>query len=101
MSKSHDRERAESGQIFRNQPNEAGKLVSKEDWYRANPTPQMRKERQAVVDAAVQDEMLKKEVASNVVVPKRYYCTVCRKHHVKPSKAWQEHTSFILEEGGL
>ena len=55
MSGRKDRERAESGMIFRD-----GKLWKKEDWYALHPTKQMLKERQDKVDLAVNVEMSRK-----------------------------------------
>lgn len=103
MSKAKDRARAESGRIFRD-----GKLVNKEDWYSANPT---RKQRQAKVDKAVAQTMADKfdpkdtsAVIAEASLPtkselgNRYYCTACRKYHMKTSKVGSEHVSFYLEE---
>jgi len=88
MSRAKDRARAESGLIFRD-----GHLVNKEDWYKAHPT---RAQLQAQVDEAVHAEMARKEKAKNI--PSRYYCTACRKHHIKTSKVGTEHMNFYLEE---
>lgn len=48
MSKRKDRERAESGLIFRN-----GKLRTKEEWAILNPSPEDQAARQEAVDQAV------------------------------------------------
>jgi len=93
MSKRADRERAESGIIFRN-----GKLVSKEEWYKTHPTRQMRVAQQAKVDVAVKDELVKILPKKEVVVPNRYYCTSCRRYHTKKSKIGSEHVNFYLPE---
>ena len=96
MSRAKDRARAESGVIFRD-----GKLVNKEDWYKAHPTREMLAVRQTVVKSAVKEEMAKKFQNPEVPkpeVPNRYYCTTCRKHHIKSSKIGSEHTSFYLAE---
>jgi len=60
MSRRKDRERAESGIIFRD-----GQYVNKEDWYKAHPTREMRAAQQAEVDKAVAEEMKKKEAKPN------------------------------------
>ena len=118
MSKSQDRARAQSGILFRD-----GGYVSAEDYHKVHPTREMLAERQAKVDKYVAEEVLAKRLSdqhgvlivkdgkvldakdtSAVIaeaLPNRYYCTACRKHHVKPSKAWQEHTNFSLVKGGL
>jgi len=54
MSKRKDRERAESGLIFRN-----GKLMSKEEWAILNPTSEEVATRQNGVDTAVADHLAK------------------------------------------
>lgn len=88
MSKAKDRTRAELGWIFRD-----GKLVRKEDYYAAHPTPEMLTEQRQTVKSAVKDEMAKK-----FSIPNRYYCTACRHYHVKSSKIGSEHTNFYLAE---
>jgi uridine phosphorylase len=57
MSRRKDRERASSGFLVR-----SGVVVSKEDWYAAHQTPEMKKDQQAKVDTWVEEEMAKKEV---------------------------------------
>jgi len=91
MSKAKDRARAESGIIFRD-----GSYVNKEEWYAAHPTSEMLTQRQAETDKAVAVEMARKQKAKNI--PSRYYCTACRKHHIKTSKVGKEHINFYLEE---
>jgi hypothetical protein len=111
MSGRKDRERAESGLIFRD-----GHLVRKEDWYKTHPTREMLAKQQVVVDAGVRTEMAKLFPKQEIVqpdkvidvplpsivvpieVPNRYYCTACRKHHIKSSKIGSEHTNFYLAE---
>ena len=103
MSKAKDRARAESGLIFRN-----GHLVSREDWYKANPTREMRLARQAKVDEGVEQvkaNLLRKPTPEETkaagtppFVPNRYYCTACRRHHTQDSKVGKEHINFYLEE---
>lgn len=88
MSKAKDRTRAELGWIFRD-----GHLVRKEDWLAAHPTSQMLAERQIAVKSAVENEM-----AEKFQVPNRYYCTACRRYHVKSSKIGSKHTNFYLAE---
>ena len=55
MSKKKDKERAESGLIFRD-----GKYWKKEDWYAIHPTNEMRRQQQDKVDSAVAIEMRRK-----------------------------------------
>ncbi len=122
MSNRKNRERAEAGWIFRD-----GRLVRKEEWYAAHPTREMLAERQKKVDEAVRQEMLKKSVEAQGVelpkgggilivkdgqildpkdtdaliaeaIPNPYYCTACRKRHMKTSKVGQEHLNFYLAE---
>jgi len=56
MSRRKDRERAESGIIFRD-----GKYQKKEDWYKLHPTKAMKARQQEEVDKAVAQMMAKKE----------------------------------------
>ena len=98
MSKGKDRARAQSGLIFRD-----GELVNAEEWYAAHPTREMLAQRQAGVDAAVAKRMADKLSAEALLPTKselgnRYYCTACRKYHIKTSKVGIEHTNFYLEE---
>lgn len=79
MSRSKDRERAESGLIYR-----SGSLVNKEQWYAANPTKQMLAERQAVVADAVKQEMAAK-------FEQPYHCQKCNRTHKPGSKIYKEH----------
>lgn len=83
MSHKADRERAESGEIFRN-----GRLWKKEDWYAIHPTQQMRAEQQAVVSDAVKDEMATKFTLTN------YICTKCNREHRVGSKIYEQHTQY-------
>lgn len=110
MSKRKDRERAESGLIFRNEPGKRGRLVNRDEWYKANPTPEMLAEKQKKVDEAVQQSFLRKAVeAKGIELPKGggilivkdgrildpkdtnavmaesepYYCTRCKVTHRK------------------
>jgi hypothetical protein len=55
LSKRKDRERAESGLIFRD-----GKPRRKEDWYAIHPTREMRRQQQEKVNSAIATEMLNK-----------------------------------------
>jgi len=87
MSKKADRERAESGWIWRD-----GQLVSKEDWYAAHPTREMLAERQAQVDRAIAEEMAKPTIKS-------YFCTKCNRKHNAGSKVFKEHWDFMLVNG--
>ena len=92
MSKRLDRERAESGLIFRD-----GKLVSKEEWYKSHPTREMQAQQQKKVDSAVVAEMTAKFQKPEVpAIPRRYYCTACRRYHSRDSKIGSEHTNFYL-----
>jgi len=57
MSNRKNRERAEAGWIFRD-----GRLVRKEEWYKAHPTPEMKAQQQAEVDY---NSVIKKQGAEN------------------------------------
>lgn len=85
MSKRKDRARAESGLIFR-----SGHLVNKEEWYKAHPTLEMLAEQQKQVDAAVKQEMLKKNMEET------YYCTKCKHTHKFGSQIYKQHKSHVL-----
>ena len=106
MSKRKDRERAESGLIFRD-----GHLVRKEDWYAAHPTREMLAERQRRVDDAVQAELAKKsgllivkdgrvldpkDTSAVLAEAEPYYCTKCKVTHRK-GKIHQEHHKFASQ----
>jgi sulfur carrier protein ThiS len=110
MSRRKDRERAESGLIFRN-----GGLVRKEDWYAAHPTSEMKKAKQVEVDKAVADLMREKELGKRgilivkdgqVLDPKDtsavlaeaepYYCSKCKVTHRK-GKIHQEHHQYASQ----
>jgi len=104
MSKRLDRERAESGWIWRD-----GQLVRKEEYYASHPTRQMLAERQAGVDKAVSDIMLAKQQGllvvkdGEVLDPKDtdavkaetepYWCTECKVTH-RRGKIHQAHLKF-------
>jgi len=86
MSKAKDRARAELGIIHRD-----GKLVNKEEWYKAHPTKQMLAERQVGVDSAVQAEMAAKFGDS-------YLCSKCNRKHKAGTKVYEQHKEFIHAE---
>ena len=89
MSRAKDRARAESGIIFRD-----GKLVNKEDWYKAHPTRGMLAVRQAAVKSAVKDELAKK-FGKKESEPETYFCTKCSKYHRKPTSAiYKAHVQY-------
>jgi len=81
MSRRKDRERAESGLIWRD-----GKLWRKEEWYALHPTKDMLKARQAAVDDAVQAELAKKTSEE-----KPYECSKCGRTHKPGSKIYEAH----------
>lgn len=78
MSRRKDRQRAESGIVFRD-----GKMVSKEDWYRAHPTLEMRREQQAQVDNAI--------VHYRTEIGLPYFCTKCGRVHKPNTKIHKNH----------
>ncbi|MFA7101318.1 MAG: hypothetical protein WC196_06265 [Bacilli bacterium] len=106
MSRRKDRERAESGLIFRD-----GHLVRKEDWYAAHPTREMLDERQRKVDEAVQLELAKKsgllivkdgkvldpkDTSAVLAEAEPYYCTKCKVTHRK-GKIHEAHHQFASQ----
>ena len=110
MSRRKDRERAESGLIFRD-----GHLVRKEEWYKTHPSPEMKREQQAGVDKAVADHFRQKKLGEQgilivkdgkVLDPKDtsavlaeaepYYCTKCKVTH-RRGKIHQEHHQFASQ----
>jgi len=110
MSNRKNRERAEAGWIFRD-----GRLVRKEEWYTAHPTPEMKRQKQSEVDKAVDAIMLEKRLSQQGVLivkdgkvldPKDtsavlaeaepYYCTKCKVSHRK-GKIHQEHHNFASQ----
>jgi hypothetical protein len=96
MSKRIDRERAESGMVFR-----SGRLVNKEEWNAAHPTATQKAETQKSVDAAVEKMMLEKQAPTQTTpkeVPHRYYCVNCGRYHTQDSKVGKEHTNYYLED---
>ena len=78
MSKAKDRARAESGIIFR-----SGRQYTKEEWYAAHPTLEMRAKAQASVDAFVTETMAKKEIY--------YTCGKCQHVHRTGTKIYTMH----------
>jgi hypothetical protein len=92
MSRRKDRERAESGIIFRD-----GHYVNKDEWYAAHPTRQMLAERQAKVDEAVTQEMAakrltpKQEREAAGAPPFDYWCSKCKHPHKYGSKVHEQH----------
>ena len=96
MSKRKDRERAESGIIYRD-----GKLWNKDEWYAAHQTKQMR---QVGVDKAVTEQMAskfpKEETLSLPKDVKSYFCSQCQHKHNVGSKifiAHRQHARTPLE----
>ena len=80
MSKRKDRERAESGTIFRN-----GTLWEKAKWYASHPTRAMRIATQMIVNDAVGKELEQK------FSPAPYKCTKCGRTHRPGTKVYEEH----------
>ena len=101
MSKRKDRERAESGLIFRN-----GRLWNKEEWYAIHPTRGMVNATKERVAMAVDTELKKKFAAEP------YHCTRCGHVHRPDTKIYLTHLphagkmepqslgSAILAKGG-
>ena len=50
---------------------------------------------QKKVDTAVQDFFKDRKI------PNRYYCTACRRYHMKKSKIGSQHTNFYLGKDSL
>jgi exopolysaccharide biosynthesis protein len=111
MSRRKDRERAESGLIFRD-----GHLVRKEDWYKTHPTAEMKREQQSTVDKAVAEHFRQKELErqgilivkdGKVLDPKDtsavlaeaepYYCTKCKVTHRSGTKVHEAHHQFASQ----
>lgn len=92
MSKRKDRERAKSGSIFRD-----GRLWDAEEWYAAHPTREVLVARHDQQKVEVKNAI--EEAQAFAKIPNRYYCTLCRKTHIKTSKAGRRDISFYLEEG--
>jgi hypothetical protein len=90
MSGRKDRERAESGLIFRD-----GHLVRKEVWYAAHPTKEMLAVQRVTVKSAVKDELAKKfapELPSlQTPEPKPYFCSKCGHEHKVGTKIYEAH----------
>jgi hypothetical protein len=61
------RKMAEDGLIWRD-----GHYVSKEEWYKAHPTAEMKKETRKVVKSAVQDEMKRILAKKNLPSPEQF-----------------------------
>jgi len=106
MSRRKDRERAKSGLVFRNSAGFSG-LVNREEWEAEHPTKTQQRE---ALDKFLREEMAKKRAEREALdfkdqsavaaeaIPNRYYCTACRKHHIKTSKIGSEHLNFYLED---
>lgn len=94
MSGRKDRERAESGLIFRD-----GHLVRKEDWYKIHPTREMLAQQQTVVDAAVKDAVQKIVHPDKLIeVPEEqpYFCSKCQRTHRVGTKIYEQHIEHCL-----
>jgi len=110
MSRRKDRERAQSGIIFRD-----GHLVNAEEWYKAHPTREMKQATQAGVDKAVADLMREKELGKRGIIivkdgqildPKDtdavlaeaepYYCSKCKVTHRK-GKIFIDHHQYASQ----
>jgi hypothetical protein len=114
MSRRKDRERAQSGIIFRD-----GHLVNAEEWYKAHPNKETLRQqasaKQAEVDKAVADLMREKELGKRgilivkdgqVLDPKDtdavlaeaepYYCSKCKVTHRK-GKIHQDHHQYASQ----
>lgn len=93
MSKRKDRQRAESGLIFRD-----GKLVRKEEWYTTHPTKEMveAKERQEILDLAkpkLVDETMINDEGIDTLPVVAYFCKKCNQVH-RRGKIYTEHKEF-------
>ena len=109
MSGRKDSERAESGLIFRD-----GHLVSKEDWYKAHPTPQMLIEQRAQVKDAVtaemaskfrsEDELRAEGLVNDLTLPRDityYTCNKCQRKHKVGTKIFTAHRKHAKTPLGL
>lgn len=85
MSRRKDRERAQSGIIFRD-----GGLVNAEEWYKLHPTKQMQQQAQQRVNGAVAAELDKKFNQED----KPYYCTKCGHKHRPGTIIYRDHLRF-------
>jgi len=85
MRKAKDRARAKSGIIFRD-----GSYVSKEEWYAAHPTREMRLQQQVSVDEAVAEMVATKPNAP-------YFCAKCNCRHIK-GKVYNSHLVYAKKE---
>jgi hypothetical protein len=107
MSNKIARQRAEAGMIFRD-----GHLVNKDKWYKAHPTPEMKRQKQSEVDKAVQEMIQQKRMGDQGIIIVRdgkvldpkdtsailaeaepYYCSKCKITH-RTGKIHQEHHNF-------
>ena len=89
----------ETGKIFRD-----GKLVDKEEWYKAHPTKEMKAHTQAKVNDAIATEMALKfrkpdegEREAAGAPPFDYLCTKCNRKHKFGSKIHEQHQDFAQE----
>lgn len=111
MSNRKNRERAEAGLIFRD-----GRLVRKEEWYKAHPTTEMKAQQQAEVDKAVADHFRQKKLGEQgflivkdgkILDPKDtsavlaeaepYFCTKCQITHRSGTKIHTAHHQFASQ----
>ena len=86
MSKAKDRARAESRLNFRN-----GHLVSKEEWYKANPTREMVFAQRLPLDPKDTDAVAAEAEAG---VKFSYFCSTCNHRHTAGSKICTEHRQY-------
>ena len=83
MSKRKDRERAESGLIFRD-----GRLWKREEWEALHPTREMVKNTQEGVNMALDSELQKK------FGDQPYKCSKCGRTHKPGTAIYSEHLKF-------
>lgn len=91
MSKLKDRQRAESGLIFRD-----GGLVDKDEYLKAHPTPAMRAVTQREVDVALEREFMVRKRVAHVdadAASLPYFCSRCNRNHKPGSKIYTAHVS--------
>jgi hypothetical protein len=92
MSHKQDRERAQSGVIFRD-----GTLWEKAKWYALHPTRAMRAATQKIVKAAVGEELAKKFNPEAPLEPAPYQCSKCGRTHRPGTKVYEEHRQYMKE----
>lgn len=85
MSHKKDRERAESGLIFRD-----GQLWQKDEWYALHPTRAMIAQKEAEKKAEIWASRRPDLVTAT---DEPYFCTKCNKRHIK-GKLFEAHREF-------